>query len=140
MSSQGASPRLVWSCVLCAAAALALAAPAAERERLAGDSHIHSHWSTGYDVPEMLQFYGMELNMPGMDHHTLIIPRAEDEASVLYEIESRFDANEDWARPPDPRRQSAELRRQALAHMQGLDRLPIPFANHPSRSAEAIGL
>ena len=201
MSSQGASPRLVWSCVLCAAAALALAAPAAEREWLAGDSHIHSHWSTGYDdrsvpptpikgrdalystprnatmarrfglrwmvttdhggpyhskvnleqayreltlsreiVPEMLQFYGMELNMPGMDHHTLIIPRAEDEASVLYEIESRFDANEDWARPPDPRRQSAELRRQALAHLQGLDRLPILFANHPSRSAEAIGL
>ena len=201
MSLQGAFPRLVRSCVLCAAAALALAAPAADREWLAGDSHIHSHWSTGYDdrsvpptpikgrdalystprnatmarrfglrwmvttdhggpyhskvnleqayreltlsrelVPEMLQFYGMELNMPGMDHHTLIIPRAEDEASVLYEIESRFDANEDWARPPDPRRQSAGLRRQALAHLQGLDRLPILFANHPSRSAEAIGL
>ena len=179
---------------------LALATRAADREWLAGDSHIHSHWSTGYDyrsspptpikgrdalystprnaamarrfglrwmvttdhggpyhskvnleqahreltlsrelVPEVLQFYGMELNMPGMDHHTLIIPRAEDEASVLHEIESRFDANEDWARPPDPRRQSAELRRQALAHMQGLERLPILFANHPSRSAEAIG-
>ena len=202
MSSQGApSPRLLWSCVLCAAAALALAQPAAEREWLAGDSHIHSHWSTGYDystvpptpikgrdalystprnavmarrfglrwmvttdhggpfhskvnleqayreltlsrqlVPEVLQFYGIELNMPGMDHHTLIIPRAADEASVLYEIESRFDANEDWALPPDPRRQSAELRRQALAHMQGLERLPLLFANHPSRSAEAIGL
>ena len=197
-----ASPRLAWFCALCAAAALALAAPpATDREWLAGDSHIHSHWSTGYDhssvpptpikgrdalystprnaamarqfglrwmvttdhggpyhskvnleqahreltlsrelVPEVLQFYGMELNMPGMDHHTLIIPRAEDEASVLYEIESRFDANEDWARPPDPRRQSAQLRRQALAHMQGLERLPILFANHPSRSAEAIGV
>ena len=197
-----ASPRLVWFCALCAAAALALAAPpATDREWLAGDSHIHSHWSTGYDyssvpptpikgrdalystprnaamarqfglrwmvttdhggpyhskvnleqahreltlsrelVPEVLQFYGLELNMPGMDHHTLIIPRAEDEASVLYEIESRFDANEDWARPPDPRRQSARLRRQALAHMQGLERLPILFANHPSRSAEAIGV
>ena len=196
-----ASPRLVWFCALCAVAALALTAPAADREWLAGDSHIHSHWSTGYDyttvpptpikgrdalystprnavmarrfglrwmvttdhggpyhskvnleqahreltlsrelVPEVLQFYGMELNMPGMDHHTLIIPRAEDEASVLYEIESRFDANEDWARPPDPRRQSARLRRQALAHMQGLERLPILFANHPSRSAEAIGV
>ena len=196
-----ASPRLVWSCALCAAAALGLAAPpATDREWMAGDSHIHSHWSTGYDyssapptpikgrdalystprnaamarqfglrwmvttdhggpyhskvnleqahreltlsrelVPEVLQFYGMELNMPGMDHHTLIIPHAEDEASVLYEIESRFDANEDWARPPDPRRQSARLRRQALAHMQGLARLPILFANHPSRSAEAIG-
>ena len=78
--------------------------------------------------------------MPGMDHHTLIIPRAEDEASVLYEIEGRFDANEDWARPPDPRRRSAGLRRQALEHLQGLERLPILFANHPSRSARAIGL
>ena len=201
MSLQAAAPpRLVWFCVLCAAAALALAAPADEREWLAGDSHIHSHWSTGYDyrsspptpikgrdalystprnaamarrfglrwmvttdhggpyhskvnleqayreltlsrelVPEVLQFYGMELNMPGMDHHTLIIPRAGDEASVLHEIEGRFDANEDWALPPDPRRQSAALRRQALDHMQGLDRLPILFANHPSRSAPAIG-
>ena len=194
-------PRVVWLCALCAVATLALTAPAADREWLPGDSHIHSHWSTGYDyrtapptpikgrdalystprnatmarrfglrwmvttdhggplhskvnleqayreltlsrelVPDVLQFYGMELNMPGMDHHTLIIPRDEDEASVLYEIESRFDANEDWARPPDPRRQSAELRRQALAYMQELDRLPILFANHPSRSAEAIGV
>ena len=201
MSLQAAAPpRLVWFCVLCAAAALALAAPADEREWLAGDSHIHSHWSTGYDyrsspptpikgrdalystprnaamarrfglrwmvttdhggpyhskvnleqayreltlsrelVPEVLQFYGMELNMPGMDHHTLIIPRAGDESSVLHEIEGRFDANEDWALPPDPRRQSAALRRQALEHMQELDRLPILFANHPSRSAPAIG-
>ena len=202
MPSRGAAaPRLVWLGVLCTAAALALATRAADREWLAGDSHIHSHWSAGYDyrsspptpikgrdalystprnaamarrfglrwmvttdhggpyhakvnleqayreltlsrelVPEMLQFYGMELNMPGMDHHTLIIPRAEDEASVLHEIESRFDANEDWARPPDPRRQSAELRREALAHMQGLERLPILFANHPSRSAQGIGV
>ena len=179
MPSRGAAaPRLVWLGVLCTAAALALATRAADREWLAGDSHIHSHWSAGYDhrtspptpikgrdamystprnaamarryglrwmvttdhggpnhaklnleqayreltlsrelVPEVLQFYGMELNMPGMDHHTLIIPRDEDEASVLHEIESRFDANEDWARPPDPRRQSAELRRRgAGAH------------------------
>ena len=202
MPSRRASvARLVWSCVLCSAAVLAVATRAADREWLAGDSHIHSHWSAGYDyrsspptpikgrdalystprnaamarrfglrwmvttdhggpyhskvnleqahreltlsrelVPEVLQFYGMELNMPGMDHHTLIIPRAEDEASVLHEIESRFDANEDWARPPDPRRQSAELRREALAHMQGLERLPILFANHPSRSAQGIGV
>ena len=198
---KAAAPRLVWTCVLCSAAALALATRAADREWLAGDSHIHSHWSAGYDqrtspptaikgrdamystprnaamarqhglrwmvttdhggpnhaklnleqayreltlsrelVPEVLQFYGLELNMPGMDHHTLIIPRAEDEAAVLYEIESRFDANEDWRRPPDPRRQSAELRREALAHMQGLERLPILFANHPSRSAPEIGV
>ena len=34
-------------------------------------------------VPEVLQFYGMELNMPAMDHHTLIIPHSEHEASML---------------------------------------------------------
>jgi hypothetical protein len=132
VSSQG--PR---SLLLVSIAATALCAPAADRTWLAGDSHIHSHWSSGYDrsrvpptplkgqdaaystprnaamarkfglrwmvttdhggpnhaklnlvqahreltlsrelVPEVLQFYGMELNMPSMDHHTLIIPNA----------------------------------------------------------------
>ena len=112
-----------------AGAAIILSAQASERRWLAGDSHVHSHWSPGYDrtgdtprvikgrdaiystpqnasmaerfglswmvttdhggpnhakfnatqayaelaesrelVPGILQFYGMELNMPGMDH------------------------------------------------------------------------
>ena len=140
-----------------------LGAVQTDREWLAGDSHIHSHWSADYDetknppepilgvdgryatpinahrariyglswmvttdhggpnhsklnltrayaelkasremVPEVLQFYGMELNMPAMDHHTLIIPNSEREASMLYDIESRFDSQEAW--PPDPSR------------------------------------
>ena len=90
-------------------------------------------------VPDLLQFYGMELNMPGMDHHTLIIPNADDEAAVLRDFEGQFDANQDWALPPDPRRQSEATRRRALAHLQGLERLPVLFANHPSRSATAVG-
>ena len=132
--------------------------PEPERRWLAGDSHLHSHWSPAdgrystplnaqmarrfglqwivttdhggpdhaklnmtqaYEelkrsrqlVPEVLQFYGMELNMPGMDHHTLIIPHAEDEASVLFEIESRFDANE--VTPNDP---AATRKRPGLRH------------------------
>ena len=48
----------------------------------------------------MLQFYGMELNMPAMDHHTLIIPHSEREASMLSDIESRFDSQEAWPRDP----------------------------------------
>ena len=155
-----------------------------ERRWMAGDSHIHSHWSPddgqyatpvnaqmarrygllwmvttdhgGPDhaklnmtqafeeltqsrqlVPEVLQFYGMELNMPGMDHHTLIIPHAEDERSVLFDIESRFDANQ--VSPPDPARDTESARLGALDHMKALSRLPILFANHPSRSATAIG-
>lgn len=165
-----------------------------ERQWLAGDSHIHSHWSPGYDrtknppeilkgrdamystprnaamarqhglswmvttdhggpnhskfnmteahaelmqsrklVPEVLQFYGLELNMPGMSHHTLIIPRSDDEWSVLFELESRFDANEVF--PVDPARNTEAARVAALGHMQALPRLPLVFANHPSRSA-----
>ena len=187
-------------CFLSVAGLMVQCGQGGKREWLPGDSHVHSHWSAGYDrtmtpprplkgldalystprnaamarqfglawmvttdhggpnhaqlslmeahrelmlsrelVPEVLQFYGMELNMPGMDHHTLIIPQTGDEAAVLYEIESRFDANEDWALPTDPRRGSEALRRSALEHMQGLERLPILFANHPSRSARGIG-
>ncbi len=172
-------------------------AQTSQRTWLAGDSHIHSHWSPGYDrtksppepikggdakyptamnaqkareyglswmvttdhggpnhsklnlmhayaelresrisVPEMLQFYGMELNMPAMDHHTLIIPNTEDEWKVLFNIESQFDANEAW--PPDPSRNSASAGTNALLFMNGLRRLPLMFANHPSRSATGV--
>src|SRR5262245_26492514 len=169
-----------------------------ERRWLAGDSHIHSHWSPGYDrtknppeplkgkdaiysttlnaqkarhyglnwmvttdhggpdhsklnlrsayaelkesrraVPEILQFYGMELNMPAMDHHTLVIPRADDEWQTLFNIESQFDANEAW--PPDPSRNTEAAAFQALTFMKGLTPLPLMFANHPSRSATGVG-
>ena len=42
-------------------------------------------------VPEVVQFYGMELNTPARDHSSLIIPHSHDEAHVLEELESRFD-------------------------------------------------
>ena len=142
---------------------------------LAGDSHIHSHWSPGYDrtktppeplkgqdaiyptptnarmalryglkwmvttdhggpnhsklnateayaelkesrrlYPELLQFYGMELNMPAMDHHTLIVPNREDEWKTLFDIESQFDTNEAW--PPDGARDSEPAARCGRWH------------------------
>jgi hypothetical protein len=180
------------------AAAAASLAQESGPEWLAGDSHVHSHWSPGYDrstnpptpilgrdalyptplnaqmarkfglswmvttdhggpnhsklnltqayaelrqsrreVPDLLQYYGMELNMPGMDHHTLIIPRADFEASALYDIEQRFDAND--AFPVDPTRRTAAARVAALTYMSSLPRLPLVFANHPSRSAKGLG-
>ena len=169
-----------------------------ERTWLAGDSHIHSHWSPGYDrstnppapiqggeaiystpmnarkarefgltwmvttdhggpnhsrynmvdayaeltesrtaVPDVLQFYGMELNMPAMDHHTLIIPNTEDEWKVLFNIESQFDRADAW--PPDPSRNTEAWAFRALTYMNALRRLPLMFANHPSRSASEVG-
>ena len=182
-----------------AAAWAVLMAVEPERQWLAGDSHIHSHWSADYDetknppepivgvdgryatpinahrarmyglswmvttdhggpnhsklnltrayaeltssremVPEVLQFYGMELNMPAMDHHTLIIPHSEHEASMLSDIESRFDSQEAW--PGDPSRNTEAQAKRALEHMKSLPLLPLLFANHPSRSAKGIGI
>ena len=89
-------------------------------------------------VPDLLQFYGMELNMPGMDHHTLIIPHSAQEASMLYDIESRFDSQDAW--PPDPSRDGEAHALRALEHMKGLPLIPLVFANHPSRSARGIGV
>lgn len=178
--------------------ALAPLAQGPARDWLPGDSHVHSHWSPGYDrtqsppvplkgedarystpqnatmarrfgltwmvttdhggpnhskfnlhqaynellqsrelVPDLFQFYGMELNMPAMDHHTLIVPRAQDEWAWLFEIERRFDANEAWPDDAERRTESAAL--AALAYMQALPRPPLVFANHPSRSARGIG-
>jgi hypothetical protein len=185
--------------VSAAAGWAALSAVEPERRWLAGDSHIHSHWSVGNDttksppepligsdaryatpvnahrarqhglawmvttdhggpnhsklnltrayaelkvsremVPEVLQFYGMELNMPAMDHHTLIIPNSEHEATMLYDIESRFDSNDAW--PRDPARSTEEHTQRALEHMKALPLLPLVFANHPARSAKGVGV
>ena len=184
---------------LAATAWAALTAIEPERQWLAGDSHIHSHWSANYDdtktppepiigvdgrystpvnaerarmyglawmvttdhggpnhsklnltrayaelkssretVPEVLQFYGMELNMPAMDHHTLIVPHSDQEASMLHDIESRFDSQDAW--PADPSRRQEAHAQRALEHMKALPLLPLVFANHPSRSATGVSM
>ena len=166
---------------------------------LAGDSHIHSHWSPGYDrtvnppepikrgdarystpvnaqkakdfglswmvttdhggpnhskfnlvhayaelresrqaVPDVLQFYGMEFNVPAMDHHTLIMPNTDDEWKTLFNIESQYDRADAW--PADPARNTEEMGAKALAYMNTLRHLPVMFANHPSRSAKGVGV
>jgi len=42
-------------------------------------------------VPEVLQFYGVELNSPGADHVSIVIPHSHEEADQVYELESRFE-------------------------------------------------
>lgn len=187
--------RLALSATLAIGGTFIVAATQPPAERwLAGDTHVHSQWSPGYDqsttpptpvpagdaryptptnarmaerfgldwivttdhggpnhsklnleraypelvesrtlVPNVVQFYGMELNMPGMDHHALIIPRTDSEAQMLFDIEHRFDANEAW--PADKGRNTAAARIEALTFIESQAHLPLLFANHPSRSA-----
>jgi hypothetical protein len=110
-----------------------------------GPSHATLNFDEAYPelvrsrqmVPEVLQFYGLELNMPGMDHHTVIVPAGENEARTVFEIESRFDAKERW--PKESVRDTEAARVAALSYMQKLSRPPLVFANHPARSASGSG-
>jgi hypothetical protein len=89
-------------------------------------------------VPEVIQFFGMELNSPAADHSSVVIPFGSDEAERLREIESMFDANEVF--PKDDARNQEPRMLAALAFMNGQTPKPVLFANHPSRSATGIGV
>ena len=89
------------------------------------------------EVPGLIQFYAMELNSPGADHSSLIIPRSDDEAQQLFDLESRFDKKESY--PRDPARDMPSRMLEALHYMDGLLRKPVVIANHPARSAKGLG-
>lgn len=88
-------------------------------------------------IPEVVQFYGMELNPPQADHASVIVPRTPNERQMLFEIESGYDKNEAW--PRDKSRDTEEKMVEALKFMNTLSPLPIVIANHPSRSAGGLG-
>jgi hypothetical protein len=88
-------------------------------------------------VPEVLQFYGMEFDTPGADHSSLIIPHTHDERDSLFKIESAFAKYEPW--PADPRWDEASRMIDVLKFADAMDVRPVIIANHPSRSAGAVG-
>jgi hypothetical protein len=86
------------------------------------------------EVPEVLQFYGMEFDTPAADHSSLIIPKSDNESTTLFNIESQFNKREPF--PNDGSRDTESTMIQALNYMKGLDELPIIIAHHPSHSAK----
>jgi len=87
--------------------------------------------------PDMLLFYGMELDTPGADHSTLMIPKIENEANMLYEIESRYSYYDAW--PYDENRNTYEKMTEALEWMRQLEPAPIVIKNHPGRQSLKLG-
>ncbi|MFP5113863.1 hypothetical protein ACSU64_15925 [Bacillaceae bacterium C204] len=67
-------------------------------------------------VPDVLQFYGMELDTPGADHSTLMIPKGEDESQVFYDLECKFNYRE--AYPNDPSRNTESKMIEAHNYME----------------------
>ncbi|MFJ8792493.1 phosphoesterase [Streptomyces sp. NPDC102462] len=89
-------------------------------------------------VPEVLQFWGMEFDAPALDHHTLMIPRHDDEAKMLHDLESRF-AKLD-AFPKDPGRDTEAKMVEFLKYAKDLRHKPLVIAHHASRSATGLGV
>jgi hypothetical protein len=85
-------------------------------------------------VPEMVLFYGMELDTPGAEHSTLIIPHTHDEAEQLLDIESKYNKREPF--PPNADWDTEDRMNDALHHMKTMHTLPVVIANHPSRTME----
>ena len=84
-------------------------------------------------VPEVIHYYGLELNPPGGDHASVIFPHTHDEARRLYEFESTYDRRN--ADPSDPDRNSEARMLEALRSLDALSDKPVVIANHPSRTA-----
>lgn len=89
-------------------------------------------------VPEVLQFWGMEFDAPQMDHHTLMIPRRNNEAQLLYDLESRY-AKLD-AFPSDPSRDTEAKMVEFLNYANNMASKPLVIAHHASRSATGLGV
>jgi hypothetical protein len=85
------------------------------------------------EVPEVLQFYGMEFDTPGADHSSLIVPHTSGEREALFDIESAFAKHEPW--PEEPSRDEPSVMIDALKFADAMAVRPVIIANHPSRSA-----
>ncbi len=87
------------------------------------------------DVPTLVQFHGMEFDVPGGEHASLIVAQGPHERDQLFTLER------DYSRK-DPllgfTRDRGSLMLAALAHMRTMSPLPLMFINHPSRTATGV--
>lgn len=89
------------------------------------------------ETADLIQFFGMELDTPGAEHSSVILPKTRDERDVLFGIEKGYNRREPW--PADPARDTEGRMVEALKHMGALPAPPVVIANHPSRTAKAMG-
>ncbi|MGK6320686.1 phosphoesterase [Sphingomonas sp. DT-204] len=88
-------------------------------------------------VPGLVLFYGMEFDVPGGEHASLILPIGPAERDVLRRIEHGFGKRD--AFPADPARDTKPRMIDALRYIAGLSDPPVVIGNHPSRTATGLG-
>lgn len=87
-------------------------------------------------VPGLIQYYGMEFDVPAAEHASLIIAPGPHEREQLFAIERDYSRGEPV--PPATRDEESQML-AALAYLRTLDPLPLMFVNHPSRTATGVG-
>ena len=87
------------------------------------------------EVPELVQFNGMEFDVPGAEHATVIVAPGPRERDELVAIERDYGRSE----PVHGSRDDGQAMLDALAHMRALPAPPLVIVNHPSRTAAGIG-
>ncbi|HYG05994.1 MAG TPA: hypothetical protein VD865_06230 [Stenotrophomonas sp.] len=87
-------------------------------------------------VPGLIQFHGMEFDVPAAEHASLIIAPGPEEREQLYRIERDYSRAEPL--PPARRDEEAQMI-AALGHLRTLTPLPLMLVNHPSRTATGFG-
>lgn len=89
------------------------------------------------ETPGLILFVGMELDTPGAEHSSVIVPKTPAESDALFGIERGYNRREPW--PEDPSWDTEQRMLDALEHMKALPAPPVVIANHPSRTADAVG-
>jgi hypothetical protein len=87
------------------------------------------------EVPGLIQFNGMEFDVPAGEHASLIIAPGPDEREQLVAIERDYGRSE----PLQGSRDDGQTMLDALVHMRSLPAPPLMFINHPARTATAMG-
>jgi len=87
------------------------------------------------DVPEVIQFNGMEFDVPAGEHASLIIAPGPQERDQLVIAERDFSRSE----PLQGSRDTEQQMQAALAYLRDLRPAPLMIINHPSRTATGMG-
>ncbi len=86
------------------------------------------------DVPEVIQFNGMEFDVPAGEHASLIIAPGPDERDQLVTAERDYSRSE----PLQGSRDTQQQMLAALGYLDGLQPQPLMLINHPSRTATGV--
>lgn len=88
------------------------------------------------DVPEVIQFNGMEFDVPAGEHASLIIAPGPHERDQLVTAERDYSRSE----PLQGSRDTQQEMLAALGYLRGLQPQPLMLINHPSRTATGVGV